>query len=300
MPKLAALVAVLALAGAACGTADPIVATVDGRDIHQSAVLELRSVPEDAVRVDSAEFRNELFNLIAQQVLAGALEDDFGIEITPGEVEAELAARLAETGTTEEQAIASLQDDNATRERLLRIVYSGLLGERATVALATRPEFIEQLTADEPEVVTTVCVRHILVATEVEAQQARARLDDGEEFAAVAADVSLDTGAPGGDLGCSVAARYVEEFAAATLVAPLDTVFGPVETDFGFHLLIVDDRTEPTAETIAADPLSTLPADLLQGEFNNWFNDQVDEADVTVMSRVGTWFPEGPGILPPG
>ncbi len=294
-----AAVLLLALVGAACAGSDPVVATVNGRDIHQSEVLELRSVDEDAVRVDSAEFRNELFNVIAQEVVVSALDEDFGITITPDEVESELAARLEEGGITEEEAIASLQDPNATRERLLRIVYSGLLGERATAALATRDDFVAQLTDETPELVTTVCARHILVETEAEAQAAAARLAEGEEFASVADSVSTDPAA-GGDLGCSVAGRFVPEFAEATLVAPLGVVFGPVQTDFGFHLIVVDSREEPTAESIAADPLAALPADLLQSEFNNWFNDQVDAAEVSVLSRIGTWFPDGPGILPPG
>ncbi len=294
-----AAVLLLALVGVACSGADPVVATVNGRDIHQSEVLELRSVDPDAVRVDSSEFRNELFNVIAQEVVVSALDEDFGVTVTPDEVEAELAARLEEGGITEEEAIASLQDPAATRERLLRIVYSGLLGERATAALASRDDFVAEITSDTPELVTTVCARHILTETEAEAQAAAERLAAGEDFAAVADEVSTDPAA-GGDLGCSVAGRFVTEFAEATLVAPLGKVFGPVETEFGFHLIVVDSREQPDAEAIAADPLAALPADLLQSEFNNWFNDQVDEAEVSVLSRVGTWFPDGPGILPPG
>lgn len=294
-----AAVLLLALVGAACSGSDPVVATVNGRDIHQSEVLELRSVDEDAVRVDSSEFRNELFNVIAQEVVVSALDEEFGVTISPDEVETELADRLVQGGITEEEAIASLQDPNATRERLLRIVYSGLLGERATAALASREDFVADIMEERRELVTTVCARHILVETAAEAQQAAARLAEGEEFASVANDVSTDPAA-GGDLGCAVAGRYVPEFAEATLVAPLDTVFGPVQTEFGFHLIVVESREEPTAESIAADPLGALPADLLQSEFNNWFNARVDEADVSVLSRVGTWFPDGPGILPPG
>ncbi len=294
-----AAVLLLALVGVACAGSDPVVATVNGRDILQSEVLELRSVDEDVVRVDGSEFRSELFNVIAQEVVVSALEEDFGITIGPDEIEAELQARLEQGGITEEEAIASLQDPAATRERLLRIVYSGLLGERATAALGTRPDFIASITEDRPELVTEVCGRHILVETEIDAQAVVERLGAGEDFADVANEVSLDPGA-GGDLGCSVAARYVDAFAEATLVAPVGKVFGPVQTDFGYHLIIVDSREEPDPEAIAANPLDALPADLLQSEFNNWFNDRVDEADVSVLSRVGTWFPDGPGILPPG
>ncbi len=296
--KLAAVVAISALLAAACGTPDPVVATVNGVEVHQSDVVELRSTDPDAVVLDSANFRNELFGIIVQQVLATALERDFGVTISSDEVEAELAARLEESGISEEEAIASLQDPAATRERLLRIVYSGLLGERATSVLATRGGFAVELIEDSPELITTVCSRHILVETEQAAQAVAARLEAGDDFGAVADEVSLDAGA-GGDLGCSYAGRYDDAFAAATLVAPLGEVFGPVETGFGWHLIEVTDRSAPTMEEIEADPTGTLPPDLLQAEFNNWFNDQVDGADVSVSSRIGTWFPDGPGIHSP-
>ena len=299
MRRFAAALAALALLAVACGESDVVVASVNGVDIRQSDVLGLKEQRDDAVSVIGSEFRDELFNLITQQVVVTALEDEFGVRITDADVEAELARRLEESGATEEEAIASLQEPGATRDRLLRIVRSGLLGQAATRALGARPEFVAGLFDDTPELITEVCVRHIVVETRAEAEDVSARLQAGEEFAAVAVEVSLDPTA-NGDLGCTAAGSYVEEFAAATMVAPVGQLFGPVETGFGYHVLIVDDRRVPDREDAIADPDEFLPAAVLQAEFSRWFNEKVDEADISVLSRVGTWVPEGPGILPPG
>ncbi len=296
--RLIAAVLLLALAGAACSGADPVVATVNGRDIRQSEVLELGSGREDQVRIDAATFRDELGTLIAQEVVATALEAEFGVTVTPDDVEAQLQATLAERDATEEQAIAAI-GPGATRDQLLRDAYVGLLVRRGQAALAGREEFLTAITEETPELVTTVCARHILVESAAEAQEVARRLSDGEDFAALADEVSLDPGA-GGDLGCIVAGRFDPAFARATLVAPLGKVFGPVETSFGYHLIVVNSREQPTAEAITSDPLTAIPPDLLQSEFITWLNEKVDDADITILSRVGTWFPDGPGILPPG
>ena len=289
----------LALLSAACGESDVVVASVDGVDIRQSDVLSLKEYDEDAATVIGSEFRDELFGLITQQVVVSLLEDEFGVRVTDDEVERELEARLAETGLTEEQAIASLQEPGATRERLLRIVRQGLLGQKATVELGARPEFVDGLFEETPDLITEVCARHILVETRGEAEDVSARLQAGEDFAVVAAEVSLDPTAAG-DLGCTAAASFVPEFADATMAAPLGDLFGPVETQFGFHVLIVDERDVPDRDDVLAAPTEFLPAAVLQGEFNRWLNERIDEADVSVLSRIGTWVPEGPGILPPG
>ena len=103
---------------------------------------------------------------------------------------------------------------------------------------------------------TTVKARHILlrgapntpelVAARVEAQTLRQRLASGEDFAALAREHSDDavSGARGGDLGWFGPGTMVEPFQDAAFAAPVGRVVGPVETQFGVHLIEVTDRAD--------------------------------------------------------
>ncbi|NDJ77995.1 MAG: hypothetical protein GYB65_17225 [Chloroflexi bacterium] len=75
---------------------------------------------------------------------------------------------------------------------------------------------------------------------------AQAQLAEGVPFADVARELSDDPGsAPvGGDLDWSFLSYLVENYAAAVETAELDTLIGPVETEFGLHLIEVLDREE--------------------------------------------------------
>jgi peptidyl-prolyl cis-trans isomerase D len=86
--------------------------------------------------------------------------------------------------------------------------------------------------------------RHILVDTPELAAAAKKRLDAGEDFAKVAKEVSKDTGsgANGGDLGWFGKGRMVPEFEQAAFGAPIGTVVGPVKTQFGYHLIEVQEK----------------------------------------------------------
>lgn len=84
-----------------------------------------------------------------------------------------------------------------------------------------------------------VHVRHILVETEEEARQVLKRLQGGEDFSAVAKEVSMDPGsaAKGGDLGWFGRGRMVAEFEEAAFSLEVGQLSQPVQTRYGFHIL---------------------------------------------------------------
>jgi peptidyl-prolyl cis-trans isomerase C len=87
-------------------------------------------------------------------------------------------------------------------------------------------------------------VRHILVDKEDDAKQIIADLNKGGDFAKIAKEKSKDPGSKetGGDLDWGPAARYVKPFADAVTSQPKGKVSAaPVKTDFGYHVIIVDD-----------------------------------------------------------
>ena len=128
----------------------------------------------------------------------------------------------------------------------------------------------------------------------------------GEEFGAVATEVSQDPGSAENDgvLPCGPAGGYVPEFRDASLVAPIGEVYEEVVgSQFGFHVMLVTDRTDPaegdlpTEESIA-EQLSAVAA---RDAVNEWFFSSVAAAEVTVGDEYGTWNPEPPqpGVVPP-
>jgi peptidyl-prolyl cis-trans isomerase C len=87
-------------------------------------------------------------------------------------------------------------------------------------------------------------VRHILVDKEEDAKAIIAELNKGGDFAKIAKDKSKDPGSKdnGGDLDWGPSARYVKPFAdSVTSMQKGQTTPAPVKTDFGYHVIRLDD-----------------------------------------------------------
>ncbi|MEO0423940.1 MAG: peptidylprolyl isomerase [Pseudomonadota bacterium] len=87
--------------------------------------------------------------------------------------------------------------------------------------------------------------RHILVPTEAQCLDLKQQIADGAAFADVAKEHSqCPSGSRGGELGTFGRGQMVPEFDQVVFSAPLNEVQGPVQTQFGFHLLEVTDRQD--------------------------------------------------------
>ena len=94
-----------------------------------------------------------------------------------------------------------------------------------------------------------VRARHILVGTEQEAKDILVRLGKGEKFEEVAKQFSLDGSKDyGGDLGYFTAPEMVQEFSTATFALKVGETSKPVKTDFGWHIIRLDDRKQGAAQ----------------------------------------------------
>ena len=101
---------------------------------------------------------------------------------------------------------------------------------------------------DRPE---QVKASHILVDTEEEAASLKAEVEAGEEFGVLAQEHSMDpgSGARGGDLGFFGRGMMVPEF--DTMAFDLNVGdMGIVESSFGWHLILVTDKTESQAASL--------------------------------------------------
>lgn len=128
-------------------------------------------------------------------------------------------------------------------------------------------------------------VRHILVETEAEASNLIERLDEGDDFAALAREHSTDTStAPdGGDLGWSSADSWVDPFAEAVVGATAGTVVPtPVETQFGWHVILVEEKAEQVAPGLAA-VRQDLEAAVRSQKLEAYVRGLRDAAEVTIV-----------------
>jgi len=89
----------------------------------------------------------------------------------------------------------------------------------------------------------TATARHILVATEADCLKLKAEIEAGADFAEVALqNSSCPSRMRGGDLGAFRSGDMVAEFDAAVFSGPVGQLLGPVQTQFGFHLIEVTKR----------------------------------------------------------
>jgi peptidyl-prolyl cis-trans isomerase C len=87
--------------------------------------------------------------------------------------------------------------------------------------------------------------RHILVDTEEKCQSLKDEIVGGADFADLAKEhSSCPSGKQGGDLGEFGPGMMVKEFDEVVFTADLNSVEGPVQTQFGYHLLEVTSRTD--------------------------------------------------------
>jgi len=91
--------------------------------------------------------------------------------------------------------------------------------------------------------------RHILLNSEEEAQKALDRINKGEKFEEVAKQMSLDGSRDyGGDLGFFTAAEMVPAFSKAVFAMKKGEVSKPIKTDFGWHIIKLEDLQEGGAQ----------------------------------------------------
>jgi len=156
----------------------------------------------------------------------------------------------------------------------------------AFFARETLRNALAEALAGESETTTFVNARHILVATEEEANAILAAIQAGESFSELARARSTDTtsGTRGGELGWSPAAGFVPEFEAAVLEAEIGAVVGPVQTDFGYHIVQVNGREERDLD-------DTTRQQVQNAAFSEWLEAKRAEADIQTNDSWPNYLP---------
>ena len=287
--RAVAALSILVLILVGCGSDVPAsaAATVDGTQIPRSQLEDaVTDITDRTGSIDGADsevrtavvepLQRQLLSLFIQAEIIREVADERGIEIDDQAIEEQIEADTAELGG-EDEFTEVLAQSQLTLE-----VYREVLLPAQQRVEAIR----ESLQADLPDTEVRTA-RHILVDDADEAQEIIELLDDGADFAELAEERSQDpgSGAQGGDLGPAPRGSYVEEFEEAVWESELDVVVGPVETQFGFHIIEVTDEAVLSGEDqdpgIQAQALDAQLSELLQSSFG--------EADVEVDPAFGAW-----------
>ena len=256
---------------------DEIIATVNGEEIftafYQEELERTLNTVTAQYSIDwndptNHEFLPALQDQVLDQIIGRALmhqlADQAGITIAPDEIEAEVAIVQAQVLQGEGVDWATfLANSNLTEELVYELITDDLLMQ----ALA------DQLGGSN--VAEFVHAAHILVETEEIAQEVLDKLDDGEDFAALAAEYSMDPGSKdqGGDLDWFSRGMMVPVFEDTAFSLEPGETSGMVQSDFGFHIIHVFEKEEREM-----DPAQY--AQQQQQDFQIWFEAQKAEADI--------------------
>ena len=146
--------------------------------------------------------------------------------------------------------------------------------------------------AKQNENIEEVQARHILVATQGEAETVIKRLEKGEDFAALAGELSLGPSASrGGDLGYFLAEEMVQAFSDAAFALQPGELSAPVETEYGWHVIRLEDRRvvpPPSFEDLSEQ----IRAFLEQQERNLFFDELLTSYDFQVYGEETSMLPE--------
>lgn len=217
-------------------TATTVVASVNGVDITLGHMIALKeTLPEQYQSLpDDVLFKGILDQLVEQEALAQSI--------------AALSLRHA----------ANLEND---RRGYISGVAVQAIVETAVTDEALQAAYDARFKDAAPQ--TEYNAAHILVETVEAAEKLKTDLAGGADFSGLAKANSTDTGsgANGGDLGWFGIGTMVKPFEDAVIAAKVGQVAGPIQSDFGFHLILVKE-TRVAAQPTLDELRDELAADL--------------------------------------
>ena len=263
LPSLAlAAVMALPLAAETRPDASTVVARVNGDEITLGHVIATASaLPAQYQQLEDDVLYDFILEQLVQQHLLSQEQDDLNA-LNALRLENETRS-LRAVQTVEQITAAEVTDD--------------------AIQAAYDAQFADFEGEDEFD------ASHILVETEEEAKELKTQLDDGADFAELAKEKSTGpSGANGGALGWFGKGQMVPEFEAAVLELEKGQVSDPVQTQFGWHVVTLNDKRKSQAPELA-----DLRDELAQTIRRETIQAKVDE--LTQQARIERPALEGAG-----
>ncbi|PAF28318.1 peptidylprolyl isomerase [Paenibacillus sp. 7516] len=301
------MVAVLSLSLlAACGKKDEaaapetndtsaVVATYDGGTITANEFdMEQRVMkflyPEYAQMMEMDDFKDYLVRQeVAYEYLSGKASEEAkteGAKVATEQFD-KMKASVQADQWTEMLKAQNLTDQNI-KDYMTRIMTVIKDKETGVTEDAIKKEF--ETNKDQ---FTTASVRHVLINftdpdTQKErkkedalkiAKEVKTKLDAGEDFAKVAKEYSEDPGSAdnGGLYENTPVSNWVEAFKEAAKTLPLNKISDPVETEYGYHVMKVESRTEADYSKLTDEQKETLKSQLAAAEIDTFMTNELDK-----------------------
>lgn len=178
-------------------------------------------------------------------------------------------------------SVNALGEQGLTEEQLRQLYEVDLL----------RNQLLTDIARDVPHTQEQVWARHILVPDEALAEVVRRRLEQGEDFAKIAAETSTDSSNKdrGGDLGWFGRGAMVPEFENAAFSQKVGELGAPVKTQFGYHIIQVLARGDVTLDAAAYQRAR-------QAAFDAWLADARVKYGVVIQDNWQSIVPTEPAL----
>ena len=247
----------------------PVVARVNTIEILQADLDRAlqRYAMQQAPGMTADTQRNSALSALIDQILINEAAAAQNVQVTDAEVQTEIDANKAIAGS-----------EDAWNQWLAQNLYSPDEFRQTLRDTLVTTRMRDLVTQDLSSAVAHVHARHILVATELQANEVIARLNSGEDFGALAAAYSSDvtTREQGGDLGWFAQGELLEPYLSdiAFSLQP-GQVAGPIATSLGYHVV----QTIERADQLVPEEKRPLVA---QGQFELWLSGLRSAATIEV------------------
>lgn len=274
---LGILVLILAAAGTAAFflSKEPAVASVGGEDIQKEELYSLLV----------KQYGNEALDALVTDKIIELEAKKEKITISDKEKEEELKD-LKESYGGEEGFKAALEQSGVTEAGIAEDIEKYLKTEKLLEPRIDLKE--EEIKAyfdenkDQFAQQEQVKASHILVEDEAAAKEVKSKLDKGEDFADLAKEYSTDASnaESGGELGYFGKGEMEAAFEEAAFSLKANEISAPVKTDYGYHIIKVEDKKE-AKEAVYEDSKEAAKKALfderMQTEYYNWLEEKKEE-----------------------
>jgi parvulin-like peptidyl-prolyl isomerase len=279
-------------AGAAAVVGDQRIST----DELQAIVDRGLEDPEAAQQfgADRADYQRQVLNRMVRALLLEEAAEDNDVEVTQGEVDAQLADFAEQAGGREElERQAAAGGIHATdlprfaREVVLEIALGDALTEDVDLPRSELDAVYQQSLRDYDKART----RHILVDDEAQARDILGQVEaDRDSFADLAAEFSKDTSNKddGGELGLQGRGLFVAEFDDAVFNADEGDVL-LVQTQFGWHVVEVQERQTTTLAEATPELRRRALVEERTERVGEALRETAERVGVEVNPRFGRW-----------
>ena len=259
----AAFCALLALPAQAEDAVDAstVVATVNGTEITVGHMIVLKQrLPAQYQQLPPDVLFNGVLDQLVQQTLLGEEVETLSLS-------------------------SQLSLDNETRSLRAAEAVQDIV-EMAATEEALQAAYDETFGSIEPE--TEYNASHILVETEEEAAALVIEIEGGADFATLAREKSTGPSGPnGGELGWFGLGRMVPPFEEAVVAMEVGTVSAPVQTQFGWHVIRLNEtrlKGAPALEEVRGDLTQSVQRDAIEAHVADLMEaaeiDRVEEGEI--------------------